>query len=309
MQLIVPFAAPWSEAGRRAMQSLSLPRLDALLRLLGRRETDAGDEYSLSTPHERALARALGLAGADGTLPWAALAAAQAGIDASDLAWGLLTPVHLHLGTEQVTLLDPAALQLDAVTSRTLMEAVEPFFTSEGFAMRWLAPDAWLIAHETLADLPVASLDRVIGRNVDRWLPGSVQARLVRRLQNEVQMMFHTHPVNAGREACGQLTVNSVWLSGCGRQQATPSSPDVTTDGRLRTAALTEDWAAWSAAWSALDAGPIAELLDRVRGGTPATLTLCGERCAVTCSPSERAPWRRWFGGGAAGVGATLEAL
>lgn len=309
MQLIVPFAAPWSDAGRRAMQALALPRLDALLPLLGRREIDAGDEYSLSTPHERALARALGLAGADGTLPWAARAATEAGIDPADLAWGLLTPVHLHLGTEQVTLLDPAALQLDDTTSRALYEAAEPLFTSEGFAMSRLAADAWLIAHETLADLPVASLDRVIGRNVDRWLPASPQARLVRRLQNEVQMLFHTHPINAEREARGRLTVNSLWLSGCGRHQATPTAADVAIDERLRAAALAEDWAGWSAAWSTLDAGPIAELLEQARRGAPVTLTLCGERGAVTCAPSGRPLWRRWFGGGAAGVGATLEAL
>ena len=40
-------------------------------------------------------------------------AARADGIDVGDLAWGLLTPVHWHLGTEQVSLVDPAALALD----------------------------------------------------------------------------------------------------------------------------------------------------------------------------------------------------
>jgi hypothetical protein len=66
--------------------------------------------------------------------------------------------------------------------------------------------------------LPTASLDRVIGRNIDRWLPDTAPARLLRRLQNEVQMVLHTHALNDEREAARPMpTVNSVWLSGCGR--------------------------------------------------------------------------------------------
>ena len=36
--------------------------------------------------------------------------------------------------------------------------------------------------------------------------------RRVRRLQSEVQMLLHTHPLNAAREDRGDLTVNSFWL-------------------------------------------------------------------------------------------------
>ncbi|MFH7191691.1 hypothetical protein ACHWGL_32890, partial [Klebsiella pneumoniae] len=64
-------------------------------------------EYSLSPPHERVLAELLGLAGADGALPWAAHWAARDGIETGDLSWGLLTPAHWHVGTDHVTMLDP----------------------------------------------------------------------------------------------------------------------------------------------------------------------------------------------------------
>ncbi|MCO4244425.1 phosphoglycerate mutase, partial [Acidovorax facilis] len=46
----------------------------------------------------------------------------------------------------------------------------------------------------------------------------------------------------------------------------------------LRDAALNEDWRAWAAAWTALDAGPVADLLRKSEGGEPVQLTLCGER-------------------------------
>jgi hypothetical protein len=112
MQLLIPFAVPVSEAGRQAAAALALPRLQALLNRLDETWRDTADETSLSPPHERALARALGLAGGSGLLPWAAHQAAADGVDVADLAWGLATPCHWHLGTEQVSLMDPAQLLL-----------------------------------------------------------------------------------------------------------------------------------------------------------------------------------------------------
>ena len=308
MHLIVPFAAPLSDAGRQALRSLALPTLETLLPLLGRHTRDDGDEFSLSPPHERALARALGLAGADGCLPWAAHAAAQAGIDTDDLAWGRLTPVHLHVG-DQVSLLDPAALALDEHASRALFDTVAPLFTSEGFAMLWLAPHAWLAAHESLRDLPTASTDRVIGRPVDRWLPDARAAAPLGRLLNEAQMLLYTHAVNDAREARGLRSVNALWLSGCGALQSASQPPGLVVDAWLRAGALAEDWAAWREAWQALDAGPVADLHAAARRGEAVSLTLCGERSALHCAPAPRGRWQRWFGPRRADAAALLETL
>ena len=131
-------------------------------------------------------------------------------------------------------------------------------FESEGFALAWGAPQRWYAAHESLVDLPCASLDRVIGRNVDRWLPEGRQARLVRRLQNEVQMLLYAHArQRCARGAAARLPVNSFWLSGCGRRQDSEGDePQV--DTRLRAPLLAEDWAAWAEAWRALDADALA---------------------------------------------------
>jgi hypothetical protein len=299
MHLLIPFAAPLSEAGRQAAAKLVLPRLQAALARLPVLERDAGDELSLTPPHERALARALGLQGGDGRLPWAAWLAQADGIATGDLAWGLLTPAHWRLGTEQVSLLDPAELGLDEASSRGLFDAVADLFTSQDWLLRYGAPLRWYVAHESLAALPCASLDRVIGRNVDAWLGSEAAARPVRRLQSEAQMRLHTHPINVQREAEGLPTVNSFWLSGCGAAQAT-HGPLPQLDERLRRPALAEDWAAWTHAWQALDAGPVAELLAATGRGDEATLTLCGERAGARCraarpglGPRLRALWSR----------------
>jgi len=291
MHLLIPFAAPLAEAGRQAARTLELPHLAELLgrwREVQRDPTQGvGDEWSLSPPHERALALALGLRGASGLLPWAARAAQADGVATGDVAWALLSPTHWHVGTDQVSLVDPEALRLDDAASRALFDAVSPLFTSEGMAMHYGAPLRWYAAHESFASLATASLDRVVGRNVDAWLGSAPAARRVRRLQAEVQMLLHTHAINAEREARGLLAVNSFWLSGCGVAQAATASAPV-LDERLRSPALADDWTAWRTAWEALDAGPLRELLAAAEAGRSTRLTLCGERAWAALEPAPR---------------------
>lgn len=295
MHLLIPFAAPQSESGRDAARTLALPQLGALLALLVPEGRDDGDEWSLSPPHERAQAQAFGWTGADGMLPWAARSAEAdglaAGEDAAASVWGLLTPAHWHLGTDQVSLLDPAGLMLDDTASRTLFAAVHDLFTDEGYRLHYGTASRWYAVHDSLAALPTASLDRVIGRNVDRWLGKDPAARRIRRLQSEVQMRLYTHPLNDDRIANGLLPVNSFWLSGCGAAQPVAHN-DVQVDDRLRAPALAEDWAGWYKAWETLDAGPLAQLLLATKAGQPLHLTLCGERASATFTSGPRSLMR-----------------
>ncbi len=292
MHLMIPYAAPMSEAGRQASASLKLPRLQALLGRWTEVDRDSADEWSLSPPHERARARALGLRGGSGQLPWAALQARADGLAVGDRAWGLVTPAHWHLGTDQVSLLDPQTLMLDEAGSKACFDAVQDLFTSAGYAVHRAAPLRWYIAHESLARLATASLDRVIGRNVDAWLGSDPAMQPLRRLQSEVQMLLYTHPLNEQREAQGLLPVNSFWLSGCGVAQAV-TGIEPTTDARLRGSALADDWAAWVKAWDTLDEGPLADLLQRADRGEAVRLTLCGERAAATFEPAPRSLLQR----------------
>jgi hypothetical protein len=296
MHLLIPFASALSGAADHVLQDVPLPNLGALLTRLTPANRDEADEYVPSPPHERALAAAWGWRGAPGALPFAAQAAAMDGIDTLDLAWGMLTPVHWHVGRDHITLLDPQSLQLEETESRTFLEAVRPLFESEGFALVYGAPTRWYAAHESFTDLPCASLDRVVGRNVDLWLHTDAhaqpRARLIRRLQNEVQMLLYPHPLNEAREARGALPVNSFWLSGCGMSQPADLTA-VQVDDRLRTPALTEDWPAWAAAWRALDAGPLATLLGQARRSDSLSLTLCGERTAQRLDNQPQSLWQR----------------
>ena len=314
MHCIVPFAAPAGEAGRAALATMQWPRLAALLPRLALVDRDEAEPTTYTPPHERVIARALGwrapaeanggageeaggpgVPGTDGRWPFAARAARADGIDPGSAAWGLVSPVHWHVGTDQVSLVDPASLQLDDAASRAFFDAVRPLFDDEGLRFVYGHATRWYVAHDSLASLRTASLDRVVGRNVDPWLDdaptdgrrGTAGAplRRWRRLQAEVQMLLHAHPLNAGREARGLLPVNSFWLSGCGRAQPEPEGLVLQTETLLRGAALAEDWTAWAAGWRRLEEGALLGLDVALRRGAEVWLTLCGERAAATFAP------------------------
>jgi hypothetical protein len=193
-----------------------------------------------------------------------------------------------QLGAQAVHLADPAALDLDEPTSRALLEVLRPWFEEEGFTVAWGDPLRWYAAHPSLAQLRTASLDRVVGRNVAPWRLTQTDARLIRRLQDETQMLLYDHPLNLEREERGLFAVNSFWLSGCGvRRPETPH--DVVIDDRLRGPTLRNDSVAWQVAWQQVDT--------QIAQGGFTRLTLCGDKNAVTLAPSStkfRPFWRRW---------------
>lgn len=173
------------------------------------------------------------------------------------------------------------------------MAAMRPFFEEDGIELHYLEPLRWLAQGQALAQ-PTASLDRVLGRNVDAWLPATPELRTLRRLQNEMQMLLYTHAVNEERQQRRLLPVNSVWFSGSGELQAntpeTPATPaaPLHVARALVPAALAEDWPAYAQAWAQLDATAILALLERQQAGQSVRLSLCGERASLTLQTAPR---------------------
>lgn len=292
MHLMIPHASALGEACAHTLGTIALPQLSALLGLLKPAGPRLGsDEYSLNTPIELALAAQRGGVAA-GPVPTAGWLAREQGLDPT-LAWALLTPIHIAVGSDQITALPPEALNLDAAESRAFFDALAELWpAAEGWSAHWVAPTQWLVAHPSFAGLASASLDRVVLRHVDTWMP---EARQLRTFQNELQMLLHREPLNEAREARGALALNSVWISGCGVASGGELPAEVQIESRLREPLLAGDWAAWAEAWAALDAGPIAALLAQVRREQPAQLTLCGERFAQTFTlPARSGLGRLW---------------
>lgn len=285
---LIPFSL-WTLQGPEAsvLAKAELPNLRTWLAQAKRVDVqvDAVQEpllATLSPPHERAWAKAVGWPAQDGCLPWAARAAAESGLAASDAAkgWAFINLCNWHVSNGQVTLGDPAYLQIDEATDDTLLKAMQNFFAEDGIRLHPYKPGQWLAQSHLFVDLPTASLDRVIGRNIDPWLVGShvaadalsPAAKLLRRLQNEMQMLLYTHPVNDSR----RLTINSFWVHGTGALSPT-TRPEPQVIHTLRESALQQDLMGWLEAWQHVDAHVIAPMLARLAAGEPQRLVLCGE--------------------------------
>ncbi|WP_326533156.1 phosphoglycerate mutase [Pseudorhodoferax sp.] len=291
--LLILAAASAAPGCRGALAALQLPALSALLAELTPAPLARLPDDALDTPAERALAQAQGLAGDDGRLPWAAAAAVAAGLPPAQ-DWAFLTPCHLEVGMNQVRLTDPAQLALPADQAEALMASMAPYLAEDGIvAERW-QNGRWLAHGEPFRGLATASPERVLGEdNLNAWLPANP---LLRRLQNEMQMLLYTHPVNDAREAQRLVTVNALWISGCGSWPAVPPRPPaVQVVDALRDSARLGDWAGWSAAWQRIDATACAALLQRLRAGEPVALTLCGPQGSRRFDGRPRAALARWL--------------
>ncbi len=298
--LLIPFAGRGSPGCRAVLATLRLPNLEALLARLTRADDDSAADDSRSPPHERAMARALGITAPDGCIPWAAFEARRTGVAAPDDAgaWALVTLCHWRVEIDDIVLGDPDAIGIDAAESAALLHAAQPFFEEDGIALHASAvPGRWLARGTVFAALPTASLDRVIGGPISRWSPPTDSAKSLRRLQNEMQMLLYTQRVNDDRTGRGAPPINSFWLSGTG---ALPSGatvkdaePPAVADA-LRAPALRDAGEDWARAWHALDAGPLAELLAAHTRGEAVTLTLCGDRAAQRFATQPRG-FGRWI--------------
>ncbi len=290
--LLVPFAFAAAPECHELVNVMRVPMLNGLLTNLRLSHEEIGQDDDASMPHERVLANALGLfpdahinQDVLASIPWAA---ADSDTPEEPQAW--FTPCHFKVSMDQVQLLPTGLLALDEDSSRSLCSALTPLCEEDGIELSFVSPLYWRAKGEAFRQLGTVSLDRACGRpmrpemlNFERSgnAPG---ARVIKRLQNEAQMLFHTHPINDERELQDLPPINGFWVSGAGCLSQPPQIEESTPlmDNSLREAALRGDWADWRAAWEALDAGEIAKLLELHRRGTPVAITLCGERHART---------------------------
>ena len=296
MHVVIPFALSDDPACRQAAQALKLPVLQQLLQVLSPVSHTDSPPSGGALAHEHLKANAWGLPLSAG-YAWAALEAAQQGLDTTQ-AWAYVTPCHWQVGQASVIMGHPGDLQLQAQELDALRSVMQDFFAEDGITLH-AAPGQshWLASGEVFRHLQTAPMARAIGRDVSPWLPPS---DLLRRLQNEMQMLFYTHPVNDARSQARAWPVNSVWFSDSGalpRDMPMPvnlraQAADWRQADDLQDAALHNNWPAWQQCWESLDATLLPTLLQESTTG-PVRLSLCSEDRVLTLSNEPRPWWHR----------------
>ncbi len=303
--LIIAHAAPPPSADAQLP-----PALDRVLACCVPDAGYPGDPWSLTPPHEHALATALGWTVVDGTLPWAAWYAGRPGVAC---AW--LHPCHWQPSLDHVQIVPPAALAIGTDEAAALAAALAPLAAEDGLTLFVEKPQRWRLEGSALAHWRGASLDRVAHQRADPWWrvqratgAANTAVRTLLRLLNEAQMLFASHPINDARAQRGLPAINGLWLDGAGVWNGFGPPPDEADvalidlrdhgaqgDARTWRAAweqlLREVLAPWaSAALPALRPAPTPAAATLTPAQVPAAsdagprwLTLCGER-----------GWRRW---------------
>jgi len=241
--LALPFALPPPELAPDLIRALQAPALAALLSRHSDLQYNIFDNNSRVLPHEAWLAHTLGLASAatqadtGAPLATACMAGCGLGAQAAQGHWFMLQPAHVQISRTHMLLTDLNSLQISEADSRGLYDLARPYFEEAGKPLLHGAPGLWFMRADDWAGLNTASPDATTTQSMTDWLPEGEHARAFRRLQNEVQMLWHEHPINEARQARGLQPINSCWLW-AGAGPVAPSGSVAIGDGAPWMAAL-----------------------------------------------------------------------
>jgi hypothetical protein len=135
-----------------------------------------------------------------------------------------LQPVHLHATRDHLILMSQSQVDLTTEESAKLLQVALPYI-EENFQDKILFQGQrnWFIPSGPFSTLATHTIDQAHGRNIDWWMPRDTSeigiAKLWRKLQNEIQMLWHIDPVNEAREQRGLPSINSLWIGGIGKLQ------------------------------------------------------------------------------------------
>jgi hypothetical protein len=125
--------------------------------------------------------------------------------------WFIVNPAHIEIARSHLLMADSRRLGLVESHSRALFDSAKPYFDETGNTLLYGDAQTWFMRADAWAGLDTASPDAATGMNLTDWLPSGERAIDYRKLQNEVQMLWHHHPANVEREARGFGAINGFW--------------------------------------------------------------------------------------------------
>ena len=281
LTLVIPFALPPQALARDLRSQLNLPSLAKLLARAQQKERRDSETFAASLPHEQWLS---------GHLPDSSPPIAHLLMNALDCApspgvWFIAQPVHLHIARDHLVLTDYRRLSVGQHEARALFDSVQPLFEEQNHELSFGNAHYWFIRADAWSDVRTCTPDAACGHNIDIWQPSGAAARDWRRLHNEVQMLWHQHPLNLAREERGELRVNALWLWGASTREPSSVGGQLLADAlvqcgeafsnnhdcrlinALTPLALAEDWSGWLQQMQQLEALHFAPLLEQLSSG------------------------------------------
>ncbi len=152
--------------------------------------------------------------------PIAPLLADFDGLEPSSDGWMFAEPVKLELEGNLLKLFPARFLELTTAETGALVSALNVHFGDQH--LQFFAPTTAASTQRWYVRCPPTEIPNTTSSNDARFgplidfQPRSTGTIDWRSLQNESQMLFFSHPVNAAREAAGKPPISGVWFWGGG---------------------------------------------------------------------------------------------
>ena len=219
LEIILPFGKPPASLAKELVKQMKTPSLAVLLGHAKDEHSHDFDEFARLLPHEYWLTRHFNQNNSRlNSPPLSHNRMRDFGLQAGNAYWFILSPVHIHIARDHMVMTDPRRLYYSEEEARALFDAAKEMCDDLGKTLMYGDKKTWFLRADDWASLQTASLDAAAGHNMDIWIAKGEHEIAWRKLQNEIQMLWHIHPVNQRRDEAGQNTINSVWLhSGSGQ--------------------------------------------------------------------------------------------
>ena len=263
LELILPFSIPPAGLAKDLSREIRTPALARLIACASRTKLQVTDDFSHALAHEYWLA---------GDFPPSDTTNSPANtgniMQLADLTvnrghWFTIRPVHIHIARDHLVLTDQRRLNITEADSRVLFDIAQICCQEVGLTLLYGDAKTWFLRADDWTDLRTATADAACGHNIDIWMPAGKHERDWRKLQNEIQMMWYTHNINAEREMRGEKVINSIWISNGGSYSGCNSKPlykaaniaqhlgtfpkgeQTILADQLSEAAINNDWGQW----------------------------------------------------------------
>ncbi len=288
MEYIVEQALPPASLATPLGQSLKQSRPDLSKRLSDLVASQSQFEPQIvgCTPFEARVLTLNGWSQSVSQMPGQALAAWQLAVTQSTAPVWAAQLCSTQIGTSAASLRPLSTLELSHHEAQSLCEAAQPSFGHKDDAI-WVeavTASTWRV-HAPLAELAhTVSPEALAGQNIAGWWPDSDAWLAWRRILNEIQMVWHNHPVNEARLERGLPAINGVWLYGGapGWQPLVQQQP-YQLISTLRPFVMSSDWSGWLEYWLKNILPLLIEMQKgSINASTPTHLTLTGQDRLVT---------------------------
>lgn len=143
---------------------------------------------------------------------------------ASQDTYSLLLAQPVHLSQQRDSFALDSLLALSAEEYLALTTHLNSFFVEDGIT---LIPSKtqqhWFLKTASPWQLTTQPVQATLHQNIQAWMPQGLDAKKLRQIINQVQMLLHEHPTNQKRLQKGLPEINSIWFSAnsfCGQVYA-----------------------------------------------------------------------------------------